>query len=96
MFAPMYLADKFGLGFRDTEQQNLVAVRGVLLLWLDGAEKGSRWYCDLSRSVNEINRILKVLGVADPSKAERPSQELFDHYLKTVSREWNWLALLAP
>lgn len=96
MFAPCYLADQFGQGFNATEAEHWLAVRGLLLMWIRDAEPGRDWYQHLSRAANEVNRILRLLGVQDPKKAARPPAELFGHYHDEVSKQWDWLYQLAP
>lgn len=96
MFAPCYLADRFGGGFNATEQDHLLVVRGLILMWMKGADLEGDWHQHLSRAVNEVNRILRLLGVQDPKNAPRPPAELFGYYRNEVSKQWDWLLQMSP
>lgn len=73
-----------------------MTVRGLLIMWMKNADSEGDWYQHLSRAVNEVNRILRLLGIQDPKQAPRPTKALFDYYCRQVSLEWDWLYQLAP
>jgi hypothetical protein len=95
MFWIAFLSQEFS--FPDsTEQEHWLAVRGLLFHWMRDFHKSEDLNRRLSEAISEVNRILLILGVRNPSEAPRPSSALFGYYLKVVSNAWDWLYQLNP
>lgn len=96
LFLPNSLVDSYGGMFPSaSEQDHMMAIRGLLVRWVQLKSISAHAHSEVSRAINWMEeQIAKECGVSYKELPNAP-ETLVDHYQHSVSWNLGWLHLLS-